>query len=230
MAENNQKRSTVQTDLLEAFARYEEDEGDVDTEYDAAMFEVMDESLNSLTQMFSRQKSRRLSLDEQNRRIRDLNGLMKDSAFQSSMSSYNKVMGNLRNAFQRVWKQEDEIDAETKRLAVERRLLMQEQLVRKHATKWVNAASAKERQRQIQDFEVSRYKSDPFRDAVKLALAKAQREMILQKFNGKWVDTRTAPGDGTPKEELSEYDKKMKAMRMKSRRKSCVVSREEDAD
>ncbi|ESO95066.1 hypothetical protein LOTGIDRAFT_232173 [Lottia gigantea] len=227
MAESNRKKIIVQTDLVEAFARYEDEKSNVTQEYNTAMFEVMDESLNSIKQMFNKRKTRRESLVEQNRRVADLKPLMKERTYQRYMHHYNIVMSNLRNAFKKVRAREEEIEAESRRITEERKVIMQEQLVRKHAMKWVTFAFAKERQRQITECEEKAFKSDPFYDAVKLALAKVQREMILHKFNGKWVDKRKTSTE-MPVEGLTEHDRMLKTMRMKSRRKSCVVKEDDD--
>ncbi|XP_046371935.2 uncharacterized protein LOC124145975 [Haliotis rufescens] len=228
IADSNHRRSIVHQDLMEAFARYTEEELEADSEYKGAMMEMMDESLITLQQMFNKNNTKRLEEDERRRRLADLKKQSKDPNFRSQKSHFDSVMGDLNHAFDMLKQQEMAESSHLQSLMSDRKESVLQELRRRCAARWAEKMSAKEKARRIQEEDSLLRQKDPQRDYMLKVVARVQRQMILQKFAGRWINLSVARKDEEEMVDLegleNNHNQKLKVTRMKARRPSCVVS------
>ncbi|XP_046568653.1 interaptin-like [Haliotis rubra] len=228
IAESNHRKSIVQQDLTEAFARYNEEEVEADSEYKDAMMEMMDESLNTLRQMFNKNNTKRLEEDERRQRLVDLKKQSKDPNFRRQRKEFDGVMNDLHNAFDNLKQQEMTASSEFETLMSDRKECVLQELRRGYAARWVDKISAREKARRIQEEENLLLQKDPYRDQLLKVVSRVQRQMILQKFAGRWINLAGARKIEEEIDDLegieNDRDKKLKATRIRARRPSCVVS------
>ncbi|XP_060075857.1 uncharacterized protein LOC132555526 [Ylistrum balloti] len=225
MAETNQKRSYINRDLEEAFGKLIEDERSLDDDYREAMMEMLDESLIRVVLNKDRDITKKMSEDEQKERVMEQNNLFKDQQRAKAMKNFEKVLADMKRIYQQVLDEEEEIEERYKDKVRELKFKVQEELVRKIAVKWVQKACADEKTRRIQEFEnAGTTKNKVAWEAMKNLMSRVQRQMILSKFDGKWIDFKEK--EKAKMHELfpeTDQDRKIREMRTKSRRPSCVV-------
>ncbi|OWF40944.1 caldesmon-like [Mizuhopecten yessoensis] len=232
MSETNQKRTYINRDLEEAFGRLVDDEKCLDDDYRGAMMEMLDESLIRIVLNMDRDVTKKLFEDEQKERVMEQNNLLKDKERAKAIQNFDKVLDNMRRMYQQVLEEEERIEESYKEKVRELKSRVEEELVRKIAAKWVEKACADEKTRRIQECEnVDREKNVAW-ESMKNLMSRVQRQMILSKFDGKWVDFKEEARKEKAKiiELLPEtnQDRKMREMRTRSRRPSCVVRGDED--
>ncbi|XP_067668660.1 trichohyalin-like [Haliotis asinina] len=227
-AEANHRKSIVQQDLVEAFARFNEEEVEADSEYKDAMMEMMDESLNTLQQMFNKNNTKRLEEDERRQRLIELKKQSKDPNFRKQKNEFDGVMNDLHKAFDNLKQQEMTASSEFETLMSDRKECVLQELRRRDASRWADKISAKEKARRIQEEENLLRQKDPYRDKMLKVVSRVQRQMILQKFAGRWINLAGARKNEEDMDDLEDIendrDRRLKATRMRARRPSCVVS------
>lgn len=228
MAETNQKRTYINRDLEEAFGRLVEEEKELDDDYREAMMEMLDESLIKVILNMDREVTKRLSEEEQKDRVMEQNNLLKDKKRAKAMQNFEKVLSDMKRIYRQVLEEEERIEETYRDKVREVKSRMQEELLRKFAAKWVEKACADEKSRRIQEFENSDNRKNVAWESMKNVLSRVQRQMILSKFDGKWIDFKEeATKEKTKKVNLqvpeTEHDRKIRQMRTRVRRPSCVV-------
>lgn len=228
MADTNHKKQIIQQDLNEAFARLCDDQDELTIEYRKALTELLDESMITLSLMLDRDKTKQLSCEEQMERIKKQYDLIYDKMKWENLNRFDEVMFDLRRIFKKVEQLEDEEDRKYRERQAELKAMVQEELLRKYARKWVEKATANERMRRLKEDLGEPKDKDPMKETMKTVIMRMQRQMILNKFKGNWVDPmatgqKSVERDDEDYEEESDYDKKLRLMRTKNRRQSRVA-------
>ncbi|XP_041353006.1 trichohyalin-like [Gigantopelta aegis] len=227
LTETNQKKSFVHRDIVEGFSKYQEDEEDLEDEYQKAMHEVMDETLTGLVFKFKRPEHRHMEEEEKQRRMEEMAKATCDENMQISLGKFDGVMEDLKEAFSRVQKQEEEIESEIKHETEEKKEDLLSELRRDFGKKYAEKACAQEKSRRIKEAEeMIHHEPDPQIEKVKKDMVRIQRQMILQKFGGKWINMQR---ESTSKktEPETEYDKKIRQIRTTLRRDTGVLKDDE---
>ncbi|XP_033731530.1 uncharacterized protein LOC117321174 [Pecten maximus] len=233
MSETNEKRNHINRDLEEAFGRLVEEEKDLDDDYREAMMEMLDESLIRVILNMDRDVTKKMFEDEKKERVMEQNNLLKDKKRAKAMKNFEEVLDDMRRIYQQVLDEEERIEESYKDKVREVKTRMQEELVRKFAAKWAEKACADEKTRRIQEFENPGTKKNVAWESMKNLMSRVQRQMILSKFDGKWIDFKEeAKKEKAKRHETlvpeTEQDKKIRQIRTRSRRPSCVVRGDDD--
>lgn len=241
MAETNNRRSMINRDLEEASSRLKDSEEAMTNKYHLAMGEMLDESLIKVVQTFDRSKTRALCEEEKIRKIREQNKKQnsKDKTKIKDTRLYDGVMNDLKRLSQLVKLEESATESTQKTKIKELKTECQEELMRKISRKWAEQVTATERVRRIQEIEMNLNRMDDAKEDMKNMMSRIQRQMIIERFGGKWI-TQTpvnmhrqracgeSAGESAMRKDQSEQDRKLRSIRMKCRRQSCVVRREDD--
>ena len=224
LTEINQKREIVHRDILEGFAKYQEEEEDMEVEYQKAMHEVMDEALTGLVLKFARPEHRHMAEEEQQRRIEEMANASRDGKMQVALGKFDNVMEDLMQAFSRVQKEEEEIESELKHETEKKKEELLYELRRNFAKKYAQRVCAQEKLRRIREAEeMLHHKPNPEIERMKKEMVRIQRQMILQRFGGKWINLhRASKSKAETTEPETEYDRKIRQIRTALRRETCV--------
>nr|XP_022307601.1 trichohyalin-like [Crassostrea virginica] len=228
MAVTNQKRSLINTDLEEASERLQEDQQELDVEYNKACGEMLDQSLITVVQ-----ESHRDLINEQEEQAR------KEKMEFQEMVAKDKVASHYKHKFSKAVKKiaamykelemEEKKEAETlMQKAEDVKFTAQEDIVRIVNTKVSSKLVHEEKVRRIKEEEQMLNEDNPARTAMMNLMNRVQRQMLLQKFKGKWVNITQKKKESTAEKQsednLSEQDKKLRRMRTKNRKETKIVS------
>lgn len=230
MSSTNQKRNYINRDLEEAFGRLQDDEKDLDDDYRVAMMEMLDESLIKVVLDQDREITRKMFEEEQLERVKEEHTLKKDKIKERAIEAFQKVHQDMKRVYQQVLDEEEKIEESYKDKVREIKSRVQDELTRKMARRWIERACADEKTRRIKEFAVGPKKNVAW-DSMKNLMNRVQRQMILSKFDGKWVDLKQAAKKEKCTDTLqpeTDQDRKMREMRTGSRRPSCVVRGDDD--
>lgn len=225
MTDTNFKRSLVNKNIEEAQLNLENKQEDVVKEYQLAMSEMLDESLAKVVHTFAANDTRLAFENEKRRR-------MSEHPTNSNPTREQKIMkvalNNLVRAFNEVEAKENNEETKYQNKVIEQKTIMQEQLLRKVTTNIANKLVAEERARQIKEAEENI--EDPSRNALRHLVTRVQRQMLLQKFKGKWVNLVKKPKAVEDAERVNEteHDRKLRLQRESQRRSSCMIRGDED--
>ncbi|XP_052066192.1 uncharacterized protein LOC127705872 [Mytilus californianus] len=220
MTDTNFKRSLVNKNIEEAQINLENKQNEVVNEYKLAMSEMLDESLAKVVHTFAANDTRRAFENEKRRR-------MSEHPINANPTREQKIMkvalNNLVSVYKDVEAKENEEETKYKNKVIEQKAMMQEQLIRKVTTNIANKLVAEERARQIKEAEENI--DEPSKNAMRHLVTRVQRQMLLQKFKGKWVNLVKKPKDVEDAERVNEteHDKKLRLQRETQRRSLCVI-------
>lgn len=232
MAETNKRRSVINRDLEEACLRLMDSEEVMDNSYQSAMMEMLDESLIKVVFMFDRNKTKALFEEEKIQRIRDFNNLFRDKLRGKAIKNYDSVLTDVKQLARLIKLEEEAKEHSQQSLVKELKTEVQEELMRKVSRKWAEQVMAAERSRRIQEMEMSMKRTNQAKEDTKQMMSRIQRQMIIEKFGGKWIVAHknlNKKKQGT-EENTAEtaQDRKLRSMRMNFRRPSGVIRCDDD--
>lgn len=221
MAETNYKRSMLNKDLTEAQENLEHNKNEESNNYHTAMSEMLDESLGKVVHTFATNETKTLCAKEQIRQVAEQNNQQNPSKNQKTKM---EVLMELKKAFEKVETEEQRAKQKERTKLIDMKVAVQEELLRKVASKWVDVAIAEERSRRI--LEASN--TNPTLNRMRHLVSRVQRQMLLEKFRGTWVniaeklEMETEASVDRKKE--TEVDKQLRRQRENQRRAIGVRS------
>nr|XP_034321304.1 trichohyalin-like [Crassostrea gigas] len=227
MAFTNQKRSLINTDLEEASERLQDDQKETDVEYNKAVGEMLDQSLITVVQ-----ESHKDSLKEQEEQARkekiELQKMIEnDKVAYQNQNRFSKAVNMIVAMYRDLEMKEHKEEEKMKQYVEDVKFTAQEDIVRIVNTKRTCSLYRKEKSRRIQEEEQLVTQDNPARAAMMNVMNRVQRQMLLQKFKGKWVNITNKKKAGRTEEQseenLTERDKKLRMIRTKNRKETKVV-------
>uniref|UniRef100_K1Q0H6 Uncharacterized protein n=1 Tax=Magallana gigas TaxID=29159 RepID=K1Q0H6_MAGGI len=231
MAFTNQKRSLINTDLEEArlsdLISFRDDQKETDVEYNKAVGEMLDQSLITVVQ-----ESHKDILKEQEEQARkekiELQKMIEnDKVAYQNQNRFSKAVKMIVAMYRDLEMKEHKEEEKMKQYVEDVKFTAQEDIVRIVNTKRTCSLYRKEKSRRIQEEEQLVTQDNPARAAMMNVMNRVQRQMLLQKFKGKWVNITNKKKAGRTEEQseenLTERDKKLRMIRTKNRKETKVV-------
>ncbi|XP_041459842.1 centromere-associated protein E-like isoform X2 [Lytechinus variegatus] len=221
-------RRNVETELMGAFHDLEEVHDEVEHGVDDLYRELKDDFVLSFKRTTHLMKVHALEENERRRRLQEIEKFVdekeSDPVHDKAMDSKDMVQDELIRTFATVQLAEAE-EEETCRARTE---VMKgealEELLHCRNGQLADNACVEERKRRIKEAESELQSShvDPIKERMRDAVKLVQEQMLMKKFHGKKIQPRSEPPKNASSEEESLNDQRLRQMRMKARRKSCV--------
>ncbi|XP_056004082.1 trichohyalin-like [Ostrea edulis] len=232
MAETNHKRSLVNTDLEEASERLKDDEKETDVEYNKAVGELLDQSLLTVVHENHRDMLREQAEQARKEKIEMQKILENDKTVSANQRKFSRALKRLVATYNELESKMRTEEESLRQYNEDLKFSVQEDIVRMARIKWTNKVFSEEKSRRILEEEESIHKENPARNAMMNMMNRVQRQMMLQKFKGKWVNiTSKKKADNVDKddeENLTERDRKLRMIRTKNRKETKVVRWEDE--
>ncbi|XP_061190725.1 meiosis-specific nuclear structural protein 1-like [Saccostrea echinata] len=226
MAETNYKRSLINTDLEEASERLQEDEKETNMEYNKAVGELLDQSLVTVVHENHRDMLREQAEQARQEKIKMQKNLENDKTAKHIQHKYSRALKKLTAMYHELESKDQKEEEALKQYLEDVKFSAQEDIVRMVSRKWTSRMYSEEKSRRIHEEEETIDQENPARNAMLNLMNRVQRQMMLQKFKGKWINvTNKKKSERVEKEEnLSEHDRKLRMLRTKNRKETKVVS------
>ncbi|XP_006814340.2 uncharacterized protein LOC102809824 [Saccoglossus kowalevskii] len=225
-ADVNRKWAAVQSDFMDAMSDLDEVRDEEDHEIDDRYTEIKDcfvlnfkrASTMIRIQVAAQAEKRRQLLE---RRQLDLNT---DKTRRWGMQRKDLTQQQLIRHFAALLHQEESTKLITMSMCININSMVMEEMARRASIRAADRAMAIERIRRIKEAEDEAMgRVDPVKEALKDYMVQIQEQMLLQKFHGH----RVRKVKNQKREQYypaeSQQDSKLRNIRMKSRRQSCVI-------